>query len=118
MRLRADAAFWAALDQLLATKAIVIDRPRDSRHPRFPEMVYPLDYGYLAETRAADGGGVDVWRGSLADAGVVAVACTVDLYKCDTELKLIVGCTPHEIDLIEIFHNAYATMKAALIVRK
>ena len=46
--------FWQALDQLLARSALVIDRPKDSSHPRFPEMVYPLDYGYLENTASMD----------------------------------------------------------------
>ena len=53
--------FWQALDQLLARSALVIDRPKGSSHPRFPEMVYPLDYGYLENTASMDGEGVDVW---------------------------------------------------------
>lgn len=117
MNVQADRAFWQALDQLLEAKPIVIDRPKHSTHPRFPSMVYPLDYGYLDDTRAADGGGVDVWRGSLPDARVVAVACTVDLMKFDTELKLIVGCTPAEIAAVGMFHNESRRMKAAIVIR-
>ena len=56
--------FWQALDQLLARSALVIDRPKGSSHPRFPEMVYPLDYGYLENTASMDGEGVDVWVGT------------------------------------------------------
>jgi inorganic pyrophosphatase len=28
-------------------------------------MIYPLDYGYLEITTSSDGGGIDVWFGSL-----------------------------------------------------
>ena len=52
--------FWRALDALVAGSEIVIDRPRGSAHPRYPDVIYPLDYGYLAGTRAADGDGIDV----------------------------------------------------------
>lgn len=99
------AEFWAALDLLLAEHEIVIDRPRCSRHPRYSEMVYPLDYGYLAGTIASDGGGIDLWRGSAPELGLVGVILTVDLTKRDAEIKLVVGCTPAEIDAAVGVHN-------------
>ena len=80
----ADDAFWAALDQLLATGRVVIDRSRGTAHPRYPDMIYPLDYGYLADTTAMDGGGLDVWVGSDPAGVLDAVMVTVDLVKRDS----------------------------------
>jgi hypothetical protein len=57
--------FWAAAEQLVATSEIVIDRPKGSRHPRLPEAIYPVAYGYLTGTTASDGEGIDIWVGSL-----------------------------------------------------
>lgn len=37
--------FWRQLAQLVAESEIVIDRPQGSAHPRYPDFVYPLDYG-------------------------------------------------------------------------
>ena len=59
--------FWDALDRLVACSAIRIDRLKGSAHPRFPDTVYPLDYGYLSGTRGGDGGEVDVWVGTLPE---------------------------------------------------
>jgi inorganic pyrophosphatase len=83
--------FWDALDQLVAHAKVVIDRLKGSRHPRYPEIVYPLDYGYLDGTTAVDGGGVDVFRGSLAAPSIVGALCTVDLMKKDVEIKILLG---------------------------
>jgi len=58
-------SFWHELDELAAACPVVIDRPKGSRHPRYPDMIYPYDYGYLEGTQAADGGGIDCWIGSL-----------------------------------------------------
>jgi len=60
-----DIAFWQEIAQLAKTNSIIIDRPKGSAHPRYPKVIYPLDYGYLENTTAADGGGIDVWLGSL-----------------------------------------------------
>ncbi|MDA0746009.1 MAG: inorganic pyrophosphatase [bacterium] len=97
--------FWQYLDQLIASSQIVIDRPQGSTHPRFPNYVYPYDYGYLDGTASGDGDGIDVWIGNLPDRQLVAVICTVDLDKRDAELKLLLGCTENEIQTIYHAHN-------------
>lgn len=56
--------FWDALDELVKNSDIVIDRPKGTAHPRFPDFVYKVDYGYLKETTSMDGGGIDVWVGT------------------------------------------------------
>ncbi|WP_322755272.1 hypothetical protein [Frankia sp. Cas3] len=43
-----------------------------------PEAVYPVDYGYLGGTVAADGDGVDVFCGSAVGAGVVGFLVRAD----------------------------------------
>ena len=110
--------FWHKLDQLAAEHELVIDRPKGSRHPRYPEMVYPLDYGYLASTQAADGEGIDVWVGSLPDRAVTAVVCTVDMLKRDTEVKILLGCTPQEAQTILDFHNDDSDWQSAILIER
>ncbi len=55
--------FWHRLDELVETCPVVIDRPAGSTHPRYPDIVYPLDDGYLDGTTSGDGHGIDVWVG-------------------------------------------------------
>lgn len=88
--------FWRKLDDLVGASALVIDRPTGSAHPRYPGFIYPLDYGYLAGTAAADGGGIDVWLGTLPERRVTGIIATVDLRKRDAEIKILLGCTPEE----------------------
>ena len=109
-------SFWTHLDELVATSEIVIDRPSGSRHPRYPGIVYPLDYGYLAGTSGGDGNEIDIWRGSMTGPRLDAVVCTVDLHKRDTEVKLLLGCTQAEKDTILRFHSDGAM--AAVLVRR
>jgi inorganic pyrophosphatase len=99
------ASFWRSLDELAASGRVELDRPRGSRHPRWPEIVYPLDYGCLADVRSSDGGMLDIWVGSLAERRVTGVVCTVDLHKRDSEVKVLLGCTPDEMRVILAFHN-------------
>ena len=109
-------AFWTHLEALVTSSELVIDRPRGSAHPRHPSIVYPLDYGYLKGTSGGDGAAIDVWRGSLAKGHLDAVVCTVDLEKRDAEVKLLLGCTPAEKQVICEFHRSAWT--AALLVER
>ena len=38
-----------------------IDRPVGSTHPIYPDMVYPINYGYIENVFAGDGGEQDVY---------------------------------------------------------
>ena len=109
--------FFQALDTLVAEHELVIDRPAGSVHPRFESFIYPLDYGCLRGTSSADGGGIDVWRGTAAGAGVVAVEVIVDLLKRDSEIKILLDCTEDEIAMIDRIHNETASMKGMLVRR-
>lgn len=111
-----EISFWSTLDALVAASEVVIDRPRGSAHPRYPAIVYPLDYGYLRGTTAGDGGGIDVWMGSVATRGVTGVIVTVDLAKRDSEIKILLGCTPVEMQTILAWHNN-GTQAGELLVR-
>ncbi len=79
--LTSTAGFWAGLDKLLADSTICIDRPAGTSHPRFPDFVYPLDYGYLEGTQAGDGNEIDLWRGTLAEESITGIVCTVEYSK-------------------------------------
>lgn len=92
--------FWQAVERLVKNHRLVIDRPRGSVHPRLTDYIYPLDYGYLEGCRSTDGDGVDVWRGSLPDAQVSALFISVDEGKGDVELKIALGTTEGENQLI------------------
>ncbi len=108
--------FWKALDELVNSSEIVIDRPRGSAHPRFPNFIYKVDYGYLKDTAAMDGAGIDVWVGS-GDKKIDAIMCIVDLMKRDSEIKILVGCTEEEKLEVYKTHNETEYMKGILIRR-
>lgn len=110
-------SFWEALDTLIGESRLVIDRPKNTAHPRYPDFVYPVDYGYLENTSSMDGGGIDVWLGSDEKKLLDAVMCIVDLTKRDSEIKLLIGCTEHEKELVFQVHNQTQYMKGILIRR-
>jgi coenzyme F420-0:L-glutamate ligase/coenzyme F420-1:gamma-L-glutamate ligase len=108
--------FWDYLDRLVAGSHLVIDRPKGSRHPRYPAMIYPLDYGYLEGTTTVDGGGIDLWLGSRSSRALDSVVMTVDLYKRDAEINLLLGCTDQEkLTILGLLNKD--TMRAVLVPR-
>jgi len=100
-----DTRFWQALDTFVASHNIIIDRPHGSAHPRYPKFRYPLDYGYLDGTHFSDKDGIDIWIGSLAHREPTAVVVTLDLLKSESEIKILLGCTPADMQLILAVHN-------------
>ena len=93
-------AFFEILDQMVNNHEIIIDSPRGTAHPRYPDFVYPADYGYLDGTSSMDGGGIDVWLGESGDRRLDAILVTVDAHKKDSEIKLLLGCSDEERDII------------------
>lgn len=111
-----DNDFWELLDSLVNCSEIVIDRPKGTTHPKYPDFVYPVDYGYLKNTSSMDGAGIDVWVGSNGKR-IDAIMCTVDFMKRDSEIKILIGCTEEEKQLVYQTHNETPYMKGILIRR-
>lgn len=108
--------FWDALDELVDNSEIVIDRPKGTSHPKYPDFIYRVDYGYLKDATSMDGAGIDVWVGS-GEKNVDAIMCIVDLLKKDSEIKILIGCTDEEENIIYETHNETQFMKGILIHR-
>ena len=111
-----NSEFWNALDKLVTNSEIVIDRPKGTAHPKYPNFIYRVDYGYLKDTSSMDGAGIDVWVGS-AEKEVDAIMCIVDLMKKDSEIKILIGCTEEEKAIVYETHNETQFMKGVLILR-
>ena len=108
--------FGEALDSLVDNSEIVIDRPKGTAHPKYPDFIYKVNYGYLKNTSSMDGAGIDVWVGS-GDKKIDAIMCIVDLMKRDSEIKILIGCTEEEKQIVYQTHNETQYMKGILIRR-
>lgn len=105
-----DILFWREMQTLILTNPIVIDRPKDKPHPRFPELIYPFDYGYLENTVSGDGEGIDVWFGSRESKTLTGILLTFDKIGRDAEIKLMVGCAPDDVQIIRQFLHEMLTL--------
>ncbi len=113
-------AFWEALDALVSACELVIDRPCGTAHPRYPDFTYPLDYGYLQGTLSTDGSGIDIWRGTMPEKRLTAIIVNVDLQKRDSEIKLLIGCTAEEQQIILCVHDqsSWGGAQSALLITR
>lgn len=86
--MRLDAQHWLGREI-----EVRIDRPLGSAHPRYPDIIYSLNYGEVPGTHAADGHPVDVYvLGPEAPiqqctGRVIAIVHRLD----DIEYKLVVA---------------------------
>ncbi len=113
----ADAFRWSDWQAIIREHGITIDRPQGEPHPNYPHILYPIDYGYINDTIAPDGGGVDVFVGTASN-GLVALLRTTDYRRGDEEVKLIYNCTPREIYTAHGFINFdRSLLRGALVMR-
>lgn len=109
--------FFAALHRLVESSEVVVDRPRRTAHPRIPEAVYPVDYGYLSGTTSADGEGIDVFLGTGDRSEVTGVILTADAMKRDAEIKVLLGCTVEEAAAVQRFITNALEIGGLLVAR-
>lgn len=115
--MKMEQEFWNSLEQLVRESTIVVHRPKGSPHPKFPDWVCPVDYGYLQRTSSQEREGIGLWVGSNPRMLVDGVLCTVDLANRDSEINILLGCTQEETEAIHRFHNQSPCMTGILIPR-
>ena len=115
--LETNVYFWQKLDTLLLSCSCTIDRPKGTSHFKYSNLVYPVDYGFLSDTVGSDQAPIDVFKGTLHESYVNAIAISADILKKDCEVKLLVGCTEKETEKILQFLNQTQFQKAILVRR-
>jgi inorganic pyrophosphatase len=110
--------FWDYLEKLVHENGIIIDRQKGTKHPKYNNMVYVVDYGYIKNTKSMDNGGIDIFVGSEMNKNIDAIVCIIDLIKKDSEIKILMGCTKDEKEKIYDLLNNSEFMKAILVKRQ
>ena len=112
-----NAFFWQKLDTLYLSSKLVVDRPRNTCHYKYSNLIYPVDYGYLCDTTGSDQAPIDVFKGSEKSNLVQSVVVSADILKKDCEVKLLIGCSEEEELESSEFLNQTEFQKAVLIRR-
>lgn len=104
--------FWQKIDSLVLSTNIIISQPKGSHHPKYLNMIYPVDYGYLNDTDS-----IKVFKGSKKTSKVDAIMIVGDILKRDLEVKLLMGCDEVEEKEILLFINQTDYQKGILVRR-
>lgn len=107
--------FWNALEKLIDSSEIQINRPKGSAHPKYPNFIYSVDFGYLENTTSMDGDDIDIGGSTSRTEGINGIICTIDLMKKDSEIKILLNCTDTEIEDIIKLNNHTEFMKEFFI---
>jgi len=104
------------MTEVYATKVIAFDRPKASLPPGFEDVIYALANGCGENTNSWKGDGIDVSprsfnsvMGLQAIEILTGILCTFDTLKHDAEIKLLIGCTEEDIQVIRDFHKEMRT---------
>ncbi len=112
-----NAFFWQKVDTLYFSSKLVISRPKGSTHPKYHNLVYPVDYGYLEDTVNKELEGITVYRGSESITSIQTMVIAADILKKDIDVKLFVGCSEQDEAEILRFLNQTDFQKAILVRR-
>ncbi|MGI6608881.1 MAG: Inorganic pyrophosphatase [Erysipelotrichaceae bacterium] len=117
MEFENNALFWQKIDTLYLSSDLVISRPRNSVHPAYKNLVYPVDYGYLKDLHGENPDHISVYRGTLDATNVSSLVVCADVLKRDIEVKLLVGCNEQEVNSILEFLNQTDFQKSVVVNR-
>jgi inorganic pyrophosphatase len=117
MELENNVFFWQKMDTIALSSKIQIVRPKDTSHPDFANLVYPVDYGCFMDMSTTESDAIHVYRGTKKPAMVQAVAVSVDILKRDMDVKVLYGCTEDEELEILRFLNQTDYQKCFLVHR-
>ena len=110
-----NAYFWQKLDTLYLSSGYQIIRKKGEVHPRFQNLIYPVDYGYINDTKSFGKDGVSVYAGSGNRYEISALVVAADILIKELDVKVLVGCTEEEVDQVLRFLNQTNYQKTVLI---
>ena len=101
---------------------VIVDRPLGSYHPDYPDTYYPINYGYIECTMAADGEEEDAYILGVGEpiSKFTGRVIAVIMRENDIEQKWVVApdgvsFTKEEIEKLTYFQEKYFTSKIVLL---
>ena len=83
---------------------VTVDRPLGSRHPRYPDTVYPINYGFVEGVAAQDGEWQDAYILGVAEPVTAFEGCVIAIIRRlnDVEDKWVVAPDGTTFDAAQI----------------
>ncbi|MBR2067492.1 MAG: Inorganic pyrophosphatase [Solobacterium sp.] len=112
-----NAYFWQKVDTLFLSSGFTISRKKGEIHPVFSNLVYPVDYGHITDTKSISGEGVSLYLGSMSRYTITALVVAADILAKELDVKVLVGCNEEEVNDVLRFLNQTDYQKTILIRR-
>lgn len=104
---------------------VTVDRPLGSRHPKFPALIYPVNYGFIQGVLAADGEEQDAYILGVEQpiSAFTGRVIAIIYRKNDVEDKLVVApdgmlFEKEEIRSLTAFQEQYFDITIEMIAAK
>ena len=104
---------------------VTVDRPLGSRHPKFPALIYPVNYGFIQGVLAADGEEQDAYILGVEQpiSAFTGRVIAIIYRKNDVEDKLVVApdgmlFEKEEIRSLTAFQEQYFDIAIEMIAAK
>lgn len=110
-----NAFFWQKVETLLLSSQLTIARKKGEVHPKFKNLIYPVDYAHLEDTESINPGGISVYIGSNGVTQVTALVVAADILEKSIDVKILVGCNDEEEKDVLRFLNQTDYQKTVLI---
>ena len=117
MEFENNAYFWQKIDTLYLSSDVVIDKPKNTVHAQYTNLIYPVDYGFLQDTLLGSDEHIHVYVGTKMTGKVEAIVVCADILKKDMDVKFLVGCTKEEENDILQFLDQTDFQKAVILRR-
>lgn len=113
-----NAFFWQKIDTLVFSSKFVLSRKKGEQHPEYKNLIYPVDYGHYIDLAAdSNEGGIAVFKGSERSSMVKTAVIVADILQKKLDVKLLIGCSQEEENLILRFLNQTDFQKTVLVRR-
>ncbi len=80
---------------------IIMDRPVGTRHPKHPDIVYPINYGYIDGMLSADGEGIDVYLLGIHEPLATCRAKIIAIIRREDDIEDKLAAAPLGMDFSE-----------------
>lgn len=109
--------FWQKIDSLLLSLEYQKVVNKNSSHPHYQSLVFPVEYGHLCDGNDKFKKVCGAFMGSLKENSCDSLIVCCDLLLTQIDVKLLIGCTDDEKKSCLTFMNDITFQKAILIER-